>query len=185
MKVPIIKGKKVVLRPLSLKDAKNFCEWLKDSEVTKFLDQYYNTPPTLRGERKWITSVKKDRQKAAFSIISTDNEHVGIVSLDKINKNNKHAVFGIFIGNKKYWGQGIGTEATRLILQYGFKSLKLHRIHLTVYDFNIRGFKAYKSVGFKYEGKMRKHVFRNGYFYDVFMMGILRNEFLQKTKKKS
>jgi RimJ/RimL family protein N-acetyltransferase len=75
-----------------------------------------------------------------FSIIKKDNEGIiGYVLLAHILKSHKVArEFGIVIGDKKLWGHGYGSEATKLILEYGFKNLKLHRIELLVLDSNER-----------------------------------------------
>lgn len=173
MKVPVLKGKKIILRPLSLKDAKNFCRWLSDHEVTKFLEIYEKSPPKLKEEREFIRKKKKSKNSAQFSIDTKDGTHIGTIALDKIDPYNKRAIFGIFIGDKKYWGQGMGTEAGKMIVDYGFKKLRLRRIFLHVYDFNIRGYKSYQRIGFKKEGVLREHRFRNGHFHDEIIMGIL------------
>ncbi|MBN1779074.1 MAG: GNAT family N-acetyltransferase [Candidatus Buchananbacteria bacterium] len=176
-----MKGKKVILRPVSLKDAPNFCRWLEDREVTKFLDRYDN-PPTLKEEREYILEQRKKKDHIQFSIDSVDGAHIGVCSLMKISAKSKRAEFGIFIGDKKYWGQGCGTEACRLIVDYGFKKLRLHRVYLRVFGYNIRGIKSYQKVGFKIEGRLREQVYRDGFYHDMIFMGILRNEYLKNKK---
>lgn len=181
----ILKGRKVILRPLSLKDAPRFCQWLKDGEVTKFLALYYDDGPlTLKEERQWISEQRRKNDKVTFAIDSVDGQHIGSCGLTKINPVSKHAEFGIMIGNKKYWSQGCGAEATKILIEYGFKKLKLHRIYLSVLAYNIRGYKAYKKVGFKDEGRKRDHVYRDGHYHDMVLMSILKNEF-EKIKRKS
>jgi len=62
----ILRGKKVILRPMSLKDASNFCQWLSDREVTKFLDRY-DDPPSLKEEKEYISEQKKkERSYSVF-----------------------------------------------------------------------------------------------------------------------
>lgn len=176
MKVPVIKGKNVVLRPLSLLDAPRFVAWLSDSEVTKFLDRKED-PPTLREERQWILETKRKKDGANFSIDTLSGKHIGTAGLNPINFQHKRALFGIFIGDKKYWGQGCGTEAGRLIARLGFKKLKLHRISLHVIVYNIRAIKAYKKIGFKIEGRLRDHIYRDGHYHDSIWMGMLEKEY--------
>ena len=180
----ILKGKRVVLRPLSLTDAPRFCQWLKDSEVTKFLAIYDVAPPTLKEEREWIRKVNKaEGRQIRFAIDTIDGQHIGSTVLSKISSVHKRAMFGIFIGDKKYWGQGYGTEACRLIVEYGFRKLKLHRIELELIAYNIRAQKSYQKVGFRVEGKLRDHYFRGGDWHDQIVMGLLREEYLRKNKK--
>jgi len=184
MRVPTIKGKKVILRPLSLKDAKNFTQWLSDPEVTKFLEIHEQPRPSLKDEREYIVKKKRSGNGIQFALDSIDGTHIGTIGLDTIDRYNKRASYGVFIGNKKYWGQGCGTEAGRLILEYGFRKLKLTRIYLHVYSFNIRGYKSYRRLGFRQEGVLRQHRFRSGHYYDEVIMGILRDEFFKNSKKK-
>jgi len=99
-----------------------------------------------------------------------------------VNTEAKMAEFGIFIGDKKYWGQGCGTEACRLIVDHGFRKLKLHRVYLRVLAYNIRGIKSYQKVGFKVEGRLKEHIYRDGFYHDEIVMGLLREEYLKLKK---
>lgn len=174
----------MILRPMTMRDAKNFCRWLRDEEVTKLLlDDNTKPPPSVRSEKKYIIEKNKDAASAQFSINTLDGVHIGAVGLNKIDYQNRKAVFGIFIGDKKYWGQGMGTEASHLILDFGFRKLKLHRIYLQVFAFNIRAIKSYRMLGFAKEGTMRNSLYRDGLFHDEIAMGILRYEFYRKFKK--
>ena len=87
------------------------------------------------------------------------------------------ATFAIGIGEKEFWGRGYGTEATRLVLEYGFKALGLHNIWLTVYSFNQRGIAAYRRAGFKEIGRRREVVNRFGKLFDLIYMDCLAWEF--------
>lgn len=181
----ILKGKKVILRPLSLKDALRFCKWLKDREVVKFLTMYDQAPPSLKEEQEWISQRQKDKNGVTFAIDTIDGTHIGSISLRNTKSKSKHALFGIVIGNKKYWGQGYGTEAGKLIVDYGFRKLKLHKIYLNIIAYNIRGEKSYKKIGFKREGVFREHILRDGVFHDKIWMAILRDDYLKKYGKKT
>jgi len=180
----ILKGKKVILRPLSLKDAPRFCKWLNDREMTKFLSVYDAPPPGLKEEKEWIQEAQRTKKDLRLAIDTIDGVHIGTTSLRGIDNPSKRAEFGITIGDKKYWGQGYGTEACKLIVDYGFKKLKLHRIHLTCIVYNIRGKKSYEKVGFKVEGRMREHILRDNAWHDEIHMGLLRSEW-QKKKLRS
>lgn len=184
MKKVILKGKKIVLRPLSLSDAPRFVKWLKDPELTKFLSMHDYPAPTLKEEREWIKARQKDKNMLSLAIDTVEGEHIGSISLRDINNPNKRALYGIVICDKRYWGQGYGTEAGKLIVDYGFKELKLNRIYLEHIAYNIRGHKSYEKIGFKKEGVFKEHILRDGYFHDVIWMGILKRDYLKKNKKK-
>jgi RimJ/RimL family protein N-acetyltransferase len=171
----ILKGKKVVLRPVRMDDAPRFVKWFNDQEVNKFVKL---RSLDLKSEQKWISErvAGKVKDGIHFCIETKEQVHIGAVSLDNISKFHKHATFGIFIGDKNYWNKGFGTEAAQLILDYGFKKLKLHKIDLDVYSYNPRAIKVYKKLGFKKEGIKREHAFWQGKFYNAYQMSILDRE---------
>jgi len=90
--------------------------------------------------------------------------------------NDRVGTCGIFVGDKKEQGKGYGTEAMKLLLEYGFNTLNLNRLDLKVNDFNLRAIKCYQRLGFVEEGRMRQSCFRNGEYHDQIIMSILRSE---------
>lgn len=171
----ILKGKKVILRKIKLGDASRFVKWLNDPEVNKFL---FVRGITLAKEKKYILERIKGKVKNTlhFCIDTIEGVHIGATDLGNIQTRNKNASFGIMIGDKNYWGQGYGEEAARLLIDYGFKKLKLHRIELDVYSYNPRAIKLYEKLGFKKEAIKREHNFYNGKFYDTITMSLLSRE---------
>jgi RimJ/RimL family protein N-acetyltransferase len=85
------------------------------------------------------------------------------------------------IGEKDYWSKGIGTEAARLIIGYGFEQLNLHRVNSTVLAFNERSIRLHRKLGFREEGRQREALFKNGTFHDLVGYGILRAEWSGRT----
>jgi len=85
---------------------------------------------------------------------------------------------GIGIGDKAYWGRGVGTEVMNILLRYVFTELNLHRLSLTVFEYNQRAIRLYEKCGFKIEGINREYHFRDGRRWDLVSMGILREEWL-------
>ncbi len=90
---------------------------------------------------------------------------------------NRTATLGIFIGDKDYRNEGYGTEAIKLILDYGFNYLNLNNIKLDLMSFNERALKCYIKCGFKEYGRRRNCKYINGKYYDSIEMDILANEF--------
>ena len=89
------------------------------------------------------------------------------------------------LGEESVWGQGMGLEAIRLMLRYGFMKLNLNRIELGCYADHERGIKLYEKAGFKLEGRLRESVFHNGQYRDVVKMGTLRSDYLVEQKAKT
>jgi RimJ/RimL family protein N-acetyltransferase len=177
----ILKGKKVVLDKVTKKHLPLFVKWLNDKEVIRFLENISGS--TLKKEIKWFENAKKSKKDITFGIYALDNKKkvfIGSTSLRNIDTKHRKAVWGILIGDKNYWGKGIGTETTRLMLEFGFKKLKLNSISLSVDTNNKAGQKAYKRAGFKVAGKLRKDRKFEGKFHDSIIMDILSSEFKSK-----
>ena len=86
-------------------------------------------------------------------------------------------IVGIFIGGEEQRSKGYGAEAIRLVLNYGFKTMNLHSINLTVHADNFAGISCYKKVGFLEVGRLPEVLFIDGKYVDKIYMSILEHEF--------
>lgn len=184
----MLKGKKVLLRPIKRSDISLFLKWFNDPEVTQYLLRYL--PMTEMAGEKWIEELATTRsQTDVVFVIETiegdSNIPIGNCCLYRIHPKDHTAVFVIAIGEKDYWGKGYGIEATQLLINYGFRQLNLHRISSSAIEFNERGIKLHKRLGFQKEGVRRKAIFKNGQFWDEILFGLLREEWEEKRKKES
>lgn len=171
----ILEGERIYLRNLMESDVDNFCGWYSDGQVTRFLGM----KPLSRDKAKaMFNQLLNDPDGIYFGIIRKDEKRIiGYVFLAHISKNLRVArEFGIVIGDKNLWGQGYGSQAARLILEYGFKHLKLHRIQLIVLDLNERALHIYRKLGFVDEGVQREARLVDGKWYNVVMMSMLEQE---------
>ena len=176
-------GKKCYLSPISVDDAEQYCEWINDAEVNKFM-VFSSHQIGVEKERIILEDMIK-RNAQIFAIIDIEkDELIGNCSLFDIDHLNRKAEFGIFIGNKTYWGKGYGTEATMLILDYGFNTLNLNNIMLRVYSYNKRGISSYEKSGFKVIGNHREAKVIGSKKYDEIYMDILASEFKSIYIKK-
>ena len=137
----MLKGEKVVLRPYKRSDINDFLRWFNDAEVVQYFGAYL--PITDIAEEKFIEDLATKIQAGTdvvfvIEAIDDDNRPIGSIGLERINPTNRHAMFGIARGEKSHWEKGYGTEATRLILDYGFRQLNLHRIYSGALAFNER-----------------------------------------------
>ena len=105
-----------------------------------------------------------------------DDKLLGVTGFENILWNNGTAVVYIGIGDESFRGEGIGKEALALTLEFGFQELNFHRIQLTVLSYNKPAIALYEGLGFKNEGVYRAYINRDGKRYDMYLYGILRNE---------
>ncbi len=168
-------GEKCYLSPVSIEDTEKYTEWVNDLEIGQFL-LFTSLVLDHDKEREALKQLMKNH--IVFAIVEKDtNKVIGNCGLHEVNEVHRRASFGIFIGEKTYWNQGIGTEATSLTLDYGFNIMNLNNISLEVVEYNQRAIRCYDKVGFKYIGKRRDYVFMAGKYHDVLIYDILAPEF--------
>lgn len=158
-------------------------ENLKRSRSSEFWRLQTSDPHRLFSRKATQEWYEKQAFEPAPDAISftirtlADDRLIGQIELDGIRWNHGDAYVGIGIGPGD-WGKGYGTDAMRILLRYAFTELNLHRVTLTVFEYNPRAIRSYEKAGFKYEGRVRKFLVRDGKEYDMVHMGILRREWL-------
>ena len=171
-----IVGDRLYLSPTSAEDVELFTQWLNDFQTTDYIGRSGYITTTLNEQEYLENRSKKDM--ASFCIVTLEEDKlIGTISLEHIDLINRDAILGIFIGDGNYRNQGYGTEAIKLILDYGFNYLNLHSIKLDVMDFNQRAQKCYQKCGFKECGRQREAYYLNGKYYDIMSMDILKKEY--------
>jgi RimJ/RimL family protein N-acetyltransferase len=176
--VTFLKGERIVLCPLRREDAHQYTVWLNDEEVSQFL--LMHQPMTVEAELEFLDRAltqKVDEGVILGIWLGQPRKLIGGVGLHGIHRRDRHAELGIFIGEKGQWGQGLGPEAMRLLIRYGFETLNLRKILLRHYSHNARGRAAYEKLGFQEVGRLKEHRWIAGAWRDEHIMEIFRNEF--------
>lgn len=172
-------GDRIYLSPkgVSEEGVQKFTEWMNDFEVTDYTGRSGQIT-TLVGEKEYLENSARDTENRNFDIVElNDNKLIGTLGLEHINWIERSAELGIFIGDKAFRSNGYGTEAIKLLLEYGFKYLNLHSIRLSLLAINERAHKCYLKCGFKDTGYSREEIFINGKYYNKLHMDILEDEF--------
>ena len=170
-------GKKCYLSPCSTADAEKWAEWFNDLDVTLPLGDEAYTPFSLEKTQEDVKNIIQS-QAHVFSIVDNEKDAlIGRCLLFNLDWVNRHAMLGIFIGDKTYWNSGYGQDAITLLLDYAFTLLNLNSVMLGVMEFNERAIKCYKNVGFKEIGRQRQARIIGNRRYDGVLMDILAEEF--------
>ncbi len=176
----------MALRALERSDLnERYLGWLNDPEVTRYTETgtFPSSADDLDNYYRSVTGSKNDVILAVVE--KKSGVHIGNVKLGPIHWLHRTATFGILIGEKNCWGKGIGSEATRLMVDYGFHRLNLHRIDLGVFAEHDAAVRCYEKIGFKVEGRFREDLFHEGAYKDRLWMGLLRSEYKRaKTGKR-
>ncbi len=174
----MITGNRVRLRAIEKDDIQHFVIWLNDVEVSNGLGIYH--PLSMAYEEKWFENMLNrpvDEHPLLIEVFQADYwRAIGNCGFHNIEWRCRSAEVGIFIGEKGLWNQGFGTEAMKLLLNYGFETLNLNRIALDVYETNPRAIRSYEKAGFVLEGRKRQAMYKHGEYIDILVMSILRSE---------
>ena len=168
-------GERLYLSPVNTDDAETYIKWMNDKAVAIYFGSY-SSIVSSKNELKWLLEPGSDMQRYAMVLLDGDIM-IGCISLQNIDHRNRNAFLGIFIGEEERRSKGYGAEAIRLILDYGFKTLNLHNILLSVHADNPAGIACFKKAGFRESGRRREWIFKNGKYIDVIYMGMLEREF--------
>ena len=174
MQSKFLDGKKIYLRGIEKSDVnESYQQWFNDEEVCRF-NSHHRFPKRREDMESYYQNVICSDNNLVLAIFSKKTkEHIGNVSLQSINFFERSAEFAIIIGDKKYWGEGVGKEAGQIIIDHGFQELNLHRIYCGTSEDNIGMQKLAVHLGFQKEGISRKAMYKNGKYRDIIHYGLL------------
>jgi RimJ/RimL family protein N-acetyltransferase len=142
-----IKGSKVTVREgLIDEELSLLLGWFHDVEVMKYI-MFFKKALALKDVRELEKFLKWKDDARLFSIVENKSgKFVGYASLEGFSEDS--CEFGIMIGDKGFWGKGMGREVTELMLNYSFSKLGLRRIWLQTSEYNVRAINLYEKIGF-------------------------------------
>jgi RimJ/RimL family protein N-acetyltransferase len=174
-RVAVLTGERVVLSHVLRSDVPQFARWFADLELTAYLGQN-GMSVRYEQEEQWFNRLAESDDRLFAIVVRESDSVIGTVTLSAISQVHGIAELGIAIGDKRAWGQGYGSEAARLMVEYGFVFLNLHTIYLWHVAFNQRGHRAYLRAGFRVAGVLRGATQFNGQRYDRILMDITRSD---------
>lgn len=168
----------LIIRETEFSDYEYFAKWEQDERIVEYLSFDCN-----RSYEDVVTEClynKVDPTKMDFTAIKReDDTPIGRVYLSRIDKDfDSLDITKFYIGDENLWGCGLGREILTEVLEYCFTFLHMERVTLDYYTGNARVAELYKKLGFKDEGVARNAAKKDGRYYDLNLMSILRTEFL-------
>jgi len=188
------KGRKIVLRPLEQQDAELVQKWYFDKDFRLAYNEY--TSVDLNSIKKEIDSLEKvtlenPRVEKIIYMVQrkSDLRPIGLAGLRHIDRQNGNAELVLGIGEKDMRLAGYGVDILIVLLDIAYYRLGLEKAYLNIYDNHDLGLRSAVSFGFITEGKMRKQVFVEGKYIDIWILGLLKEEYealpiVPKWKKK-
>jgi RimJ/RimL family protein N-acetyltransferase len=170
-------GRNVRLTAVRDSDAGVIEGWFNDTRFLRYYDFVPALPLRRREVESFLDGFADSSEKYIFALRMIDSEEIiGILGFCQIIWSSGTASLFIGIGNSSCTGRGLGKEALRLLLDFGFNELNFYRLQLNVIAYNEAAIKLYESLGFIREGTYRRHVLRDGIRYDMYLYGLLKDE---------
>ncbi len=178
-----IPGRLVVLRRHRAENLRAFQRWYSDPEIAQ-LTRYQQSALSADEIQRFFYARIMGPDFLAMAIHLRESDRlVGTCAFSQLDVDNDSTLYHITIGERDAWGKGYGTEATELMIAHAFSGLGLHRVGLTVFEFNTRAIRAYEKCGFVVEGRAREAIFRDGRYWDELQMSVLAEEWEARQKR--
>jgi UDP-4-amino-4,6-dideoxy-N-acetyl-beta-L-altrosamine N-acetyltransferase len=177
----MIIGNLVKLEKPNKDDMQQLLIWRNMPNHRKYYREYKES--NIDDQMNWYENIKYDQSWHHFVSKPLDNPSkvIGVAFLNHIHPVYRTGEFGITLGDPDYRGRGYGKDMLLTLIQYGFDELNLNRIWCEVYS-NNDSINLYRKIGFKDEGCLRQHVYKNGEYLDSHILGMIRSEYLEKYK---
>lgn len=179
MRNPVVIGPRIYLRPTEREDGEQISQF-QSVEPETFMergrvpfsplafsamldDVYQHQPPS----DVWLTACLRDGDAL-----------IGAFQLFDVDWLNRSAETGAWIYDPAYRGQGYGTEAKHLLLEYAFDCLQLHVLNSYVWEPNTRSAAAVQKQGYRPAGRLKWEDVKNGVLRDALQFDVLRDEWV-------
>lgn len=174
--LPMLSDGVLTLRELRTSDAKALFEQLTSEEVSRFISP---PPATVDGFRRFIAWALRERAAGrymCFAVVpdGTDTA-IGIFQVSQLDPTVGTAEWGFAIG-RSFWGSGVFVAAARLIIEFSFETLGVHRLEARAAVANGRGNGALAKIGAVREATLRRSFLRRGQYHDQALWSIVRDD---------
>lgn len=174
-----LESKRLMLYPMD----ETFCteiylSWLNDPEVYKYLETRGGL--NLYKLRRYIKRAVKKKVFFWAIVHKKSGNHIGNIKIDPINFYHKRGEYGILIGDKTVWGNGFASEASELVIDFCFNTLKLRKLTLGVVELNKEAVKLYLKLGFVREGIYVNHGYYENKLRNIYRMAIFNKQILNE-----
>lgn len=166
----------IQLIPLAAEHLEQVREWRNSEHVHKYM--YTDNQISKEQQIAWFERVKDDKTKL-YWVIQYEGKNIGVLNLANIDHHFKRCNWGFYFGDLSIRGKGIAGKVEYNMLRIVFEELKLNKVCCEVFTWNTQVIKMHEKFGFRREGYLREHVYKNGEFHDLVTMGVIKRDWLQ------
>lgn len=179
MSAYFLQSERIALRAIRKDDIQKLSELMSDREIGILSGEVY--PMTEKGFEDLYQSCQETDNRIWFVIEDKETgKIIGETGFLRIFNPWRTCDYSLIIWDREYWNRGYGKETAKLMLEYGFNNLNMHRLAIGVVGFNIRGLKFWESIGFEKEGIQKDGYYCNGQYSDFIMMYLLEDKYRGK-----
>jgi len=184
--LPVLMGRRVVLREPREDDAAPLFEYASDPDVTRFLA--FAPPASPSDTRYFLAKCREhriqDREYVYVVADAASDRAIGVIGLRHLDQPMRTAQIGTWLG-REHWGAGANGEAKQLLLDFSFGLLGLHRIEARIAVGNHHSRRAFERLGAKCEGRLRESFFKDGVYHDQDLFVVLAQEWRGRRRRES
>lgn len=170
----MIIGKKVQLIALDEECFDLTLKWINDPGIRMFTGAKF--PVSKFEHESWFKSKALDKFNKTFAIqIIETKQIIGLVGNSGFDPLNRSTYPFIYIGEKENQGKGIGQEAFSLLTNFCFEVLNVHRVYGYLFEYNLASKNMFEKCGYKLEGVLQQHWYKDGKYHNVLVMGKVKN----------
>ena len=171
----MIEGSKCFLTAVNPESIETLRNWRNNPNIRKYFREFREINKPMQNDW-YINKVLKNSNQFDFEIHEKKSgQLIGHCGLYYVNWVNRTAEFTIYVGDFDFRGKGIGSDALRTLIRYGFNDLNLNRIWCEVYS-NNDAIHIYENIGFIKEGVMREQYYNDGKYWDSTILSMLKSE---------
>jgi RimJ/RimL family protein N-acetyltransferase len=171
----VIQGKLIRLWSVERHDLLKNYQWANDRELIR-LAGMNPLPKSVWEVERWYETSTTSPSTQIFAIKSLDGEYLGNIELADMEVRVGRAEVGVLVGERSFWGKGIGSDAVYTLCKFAFEELRMHRLEARVLEHNERARRIFEKVGFKSEGIERESHYAEGKWWNVTLLGLLERE---------
>ena len=174
-------GKKITLKQMTSSDLDTFAKIEGEKRSLLLANDEIPFPHTLEDHTAFFNSISGKKEEFIFGIYDNmSKELLGSCGVYAVNWINSTCSVGISI-SEKYHGKGFGSDAMQTLISFIFNYININKVKLQVFSFNKSAIRSYEKCGFTKEGVLRNEIFRFGQFLDVYLFGLMREEWHSLT----
>jgi ribosomal-protein-alanine N-acetyltransferase len=145
-----------------------YVDWMNDYEIVKYTESRF-AEHTSQSIEQFVNITENDINTVAWAI-TVDSQHIGNIKFGPVDWHHSYADIGLIVGSKEHWGLGYGTESIKLVGNWAFTTLQLHKLTAGFYDGNAGSMRAFEKAGFSNEVRQSSHYHFEGEYIDRLTM---------------